>query len=74
MTSKMGYLSYCYLKRSEENYNNFIKNIEFNGISDRSEIKEHFMNGQPVYEGYDEFVKDYEKYRNTKYKRSELFK
>lgn len=66
VTSRMEYLSYCYLKHSEENYNNFIKNIEFNGICDRPEIKEHFINGHPVYEGYEGFVKEYRKWNNIK--------
>lgn len=61
-TLGMGYLAYCYLQRTEDNYDRFIKNIEFNGICDRPEIKEHFMNGAPVFNGYKEFVQEYNAY------------
>ena len=54
---EMGLFSYLFLERSEDNYNKYIKNIEFNGIEDRKDIKYFFFNSVPVFSSFEDFLK-----------------
>ena len=54
----MGFFAYLFLPRSIENYNTYIKDLEFNGIVGDPKIKELFFNSLPEYNSFDEFLQD----------------
>lgn len=45
--SDMGMFAFLFLDRTEENYEKYIKEIEFNGINDNPKIKEDFFSSKP---------------------------
>lgn len=45
---EMGYFSFIFLERTEDNYNKYIKTLEFNGIKDCSLVREHFFKTKPL--------------------------
>ena len=53
---EMGFFGFLFLERTEDNYNSYIKGLEFNGIKDHPSIKSYFFNSNPVY-SYEEFLK-----------------
>ncbi|MDK2586342.1 acyltransferase [Romboutsia sedimentorum] len=55
---EMGFFSYLFLPRTIENFDKYLKNLEFNGIVNDSLIKNLFFNSKPKYNSYEEFLKD----------------
>lgn len=54
---EMGMFSYLFLERTIENYERFIKNIEFNGIKDNPVVKSFFFSSKPIFPTFEEFLK-----------------
>ena len=52
----MGFFSFLFLKRNEENYLKYIKKLEFNGIKDSNEIKDYFYNTKPEFNSFSDFI------------------
>lgn len=55
----MGMFSVLFLPRTDENYNRYIADIEFNGIKDSDTIKKYFFSTSPIFDGFDAFVDAY---------------
>lgn len=55
---EMGFFSYLFLPRTTENFNKYLRNLEFNGITNDNLIEDLFFNSEPKYNSYDEFLKD----------------
>lgn len=55
----MGAFAFLFLARTEENYEKYIGTIEFNGIYQNKRLKKEFLNSQPRFGSFDEFVKSY---------------
>lgn len=53
---EMGLFSVLFLERTEDNYDKYIKNIEFNGIKNNVNIKNYFFNSDPLFKTFDEFL------------------
>lgn len=52
---EMAFFCFLFLDRTEENYIEYIKELEFNGIKDCPSIKYHFFNTEPVM-SFEEFL------------------
>ena len=57
--SDMGMFSVLYLERTEENYDDYLRNIEFNGIKDNKIIREYFFQTKPIFNGFKEFERSF---------------
>lgn len=55
---EMGMFGCLFLERTSNNYERYIKNIEFNGIKDTQIVKNYFFNSSPVFSSFDEFLKE----------------
>ena len=55
----MGMFSVLYLERTEENYDDYLRNIEFNGIKDNKIIREYFFQTKPIFKGFKEFERSF---------------
>lgn len=53
---EMGFFSFVFLKRTEENYEKYLKNEEFNGIKNNSIVRSIFFNSVPAIDGFDKFL------------------
>lgn len=53
---EMGMFGYLFLERTEENYNKYIKDIEFNGVKDAPIVRSFFFTSQPLFPSYEEFL------------------
>ena len=63
--SDMGMFSYLFLERTEDNYNAYLRDIEFNGIKENDVIKEYFFKTKPVFDGFEKFVEAYQRKQLT---------
>ena len=55
---EMGMFGYLFLERTTENYERYIKEIEFNGIKDTVIVKNFFFSSTPYYSSFEEFLKE----------------
>lgn len=53
---EMGLFCFLFLERTENNYEKYVKNIEFNGIKENKRLKHLFFGSAPVFNSYDEFL------------------
>jgi carbonic anhydrase/acetyltransferase-like protein (isoleucine patch superfamily) len=53
---EMGLFCFLFLERTDENYERYIKNVEFNGVKDWAVLKHHFFYTQPVFNSFEEFL------------------
>ena len=53
---EMGMFGYLFLERTIENYDTYIKDIEFNGIKDTPIVKKYFFSSQPMFTSFQEFL------------------
>lgn len=53
---EMGMFSYLFLDRTEENYNKYIRDIEFNGVRDSSLVKSYFFSSKPFFSSFEHFL------------------
>lgn len=61
----MGLFGFLFLERTENNYQKYIKNIEFNGIKADASVKGLFFSTQPQFEGWLDFVNKYKQQKNA---------
>lgn len=54
--TSMGYFAYYFLERSNDNYDKYIKPLEFNGKSDNTRNKELFFTTKPVFSCFNEMT------------------
>lgn len=55
---EMGLFSVLFLERSEENYNRYIQDVEFNGIKSHPRLKDYFFSTVPLYSSYKDFLNE----------------
>ena len=53
---EMGYFCFLFLERNDDNYNEYISNLEFNGIVKSEIVKNIFYNTKPLFKTYTEFL------------------
>ena len=53
---EMGLFCLLFLERTEDNYNQFVKDIEFNGNTDWPPLKNHFFITEPLFSSFEEFL------------------
>lgn len=53
---EMGMFAFLFLERTNENYNSFIKQIEFNGVKDSKLVKDLFFKTIPLFDSFDSFL------------------
>ena len=53
---EMGMFGFLFLPRSEENYNQYLKNIEFNGIRNNPKVRTSFFATEPQFSSFEEFL------------------
>lgn len=56
LINEMGMFCYLFLERTLENYNLYVKDLEFNGIKDSDIVREYFFNSKPFFSSYEEFL------------------
>lgn len=54
--SDMEFFSLLFLERTNENYELYLKNLQFNGIKNNKKIKDYFFNSKPIYQNFQEFL------------------
>ena len=54
--NEMGWFAFLFLKRTEDNYEEYIKGLEFNGIKDCELVKNRFFNTEPIFNSYETFL------------------
>ena len=54
---EMGLFSLLFLERTNENYDKYFKNIEFNGIKDNEKLRKYFFESVPIYDSFECFLK-----------------
>ena len=52
----MGLFSFLFLERSEENYEKYIKNVEFNGVKNQQKLRKTFFDTNPLLCSYEQFL------------------
>lgn len=55
---EMGMFGYLFLERTMDNYERYIKNIEFNGVKDTMVVKNYFFTSKPIFTSYDDFLNE----------------
>ena len=53
---EMGLFSFLFLERSEENYEKYIKNVEFNGVKNQQKLRKTFFDTNPLFCSYEQFL------------------
>ena len=53
---EMGLFCFLFLERTNDNYDKYIKGVEFNGITDWAPLKKHFFETKPYYESFEDFL------------------
>ena len=53
---EMGLFCFLFLDRTQENYENYVKNIEFNGILGWPALKEKFFETKPLFKTFEGFL------------------
>lgn len=53
---EMGMFGYLYLERTEDNYNNYIRDIEFNGVKDSNIVRSYFFSSKPQFPSFEDFL------------------
>lgn len=53
-----GFFMLYFIERTEENYNKYIKNIEFNGEKNTDIVRNYFFSTVPKYKNYEDFIKN----------------
>ncbi|MFQ6862914.1 MAG: acyltransferase [Beduini sp.] len=56
---EMNFFSFLWLKRTKENYEQYIKPLKYNGISNHPKIKNIFFNSKPEYESFESLLIDF---------------
>ena len=54
--TEMGLFCFLFLERSDDNYNNYVKNVEFNGIKEDTKLKSLFFSSTPVFNSFENFL------------------
>lgn len=54
---EMGMFGYLFLDRTEENYNKYIREIEFNGVKDAGVVKSYFFSSKPYFPSFEHFLR-----------------
>lgn len=54
---EMGAFGMLFLKRNEENYKEYIRDVEFNGVKSQQKLREYFFNSKPIFDDYEAFLK-----------------
>lgn len=60
-----GWFMLYFLPRTEYNYDTYIRKLEFNGIKNSEKMKEYFFSTVPMWNGYDELLKEIQKYQES---------
>lgn len=55
--SEMGMFACLFLERTKENYDKYIKDIEFNGKKDVEMVRNYFYQSSPLFHSFEEFLK-----------------
>lgn len=55
---EMEMFGYLFLERTADNYERYIKDIEFNGIKDNPVVKDFFFQSSPAFSSFEEFLKE----------------
>lgn len=55
---EMVFFAYLFLPRTNENFDKYFGNLEFNGVVNDSLIETLFFNSEPKYKSYEDFIKD----------------
>lgn len=53
---EMGLFAVLFLERTEHNYSNYIKGLEFNGLTEDERVKHYFFNSTPIFSSFEEFL------------------
>lgn len=53
-----GYFMFLFLPRTEENYNKYIKQLEYNGKRNSSVVRDHFFSTTPMWSDYESFLNE----------------
>ena len=51
-----GWFMLEFLPRTEENYERYIKKMEFNGVKNSSLIRNYFFSSKPIWDGWEDFI------------------
>ena len=54
---EMAFFGFLFLERTEDNYNQYLYNLEFNGIKNDPSIKSLFFNTKPRFDSFEDFLK-----------------
>lgn len=54
---ELGPFCVLFLERTDENWNKYVKKIQFNGIADNEKLREFFYSSAPMFKSYSEFLK-----------------
>ena len=52
----MGWFAFLFLERTSNNYEMYIKNLEFNGIKDCKLVRNRFFTTQPIFRSFEDFL------------------
>ena len=53
---EMGFFAYLFLERTEENYDKYFRNLEFNGIINNPVIRDFFFSSTPKFISFEDFL------------------
>lgn len=56
----MVFFALLFLERTEENYNSYIRNLEFNGMRNIERIEKNFYNTLPIFDSFETFLVEME--------------
>ncbi len=59
--SDFGWFMFYFLPRTEDNYERYIKNMEFNGVTNSPLVKNYFFSTPPLWQDYNSFLNDINK-------------
>lgn len=58
LEKELGFLSIYFIKRTEESYNQFFKNLKFKGERNSNKIKKIFFDTLPIWNSYEQMIKE----------------